>query len=80
MDMLGTDTVNALRTIVTVLAFTAFIGIVFYAWSGARREKFAEAARIPFEEDGAHTETESQDSLNIDNTDTKRIDAERSGK
>ena len=58
------DTQNTLRAIVTVVAFAAFIGIVVWAWSGARRKRFSEAARIPFEEDGVHNKTESEDSTN----------------
>ncbi len=78
------DIQNTLRTIVTVLAFAVFIGIVVWAWSGKRRDRFSEAARIPFEEDGVHNKTESRDSSNTKRTDTKRTDtkrtdAERSG-
>lgn len=32
----------------TVLAFVVFIGIVFWAYSGRRREAFDEAANAPF--------------------------------
>ena len=39
------------RSIVTVLAFVTFIGIVLWAWSGARRERFDAAARLPLEDD-----------------------------
>ena len=45
--------VNDLRTLITVLAFLAFVGIVAWAWSGKRREHFEEAARVPLEDDGA---------------------------
>ncbi len=45
------DIVNDLRSIVTVLAFATFIGIVFWAYSGRRRAAFDEAARLPFTED-----------------------------
>jgi cytochrome c oxidase cbb3-type subunit 4 len=38
------------RSIVTVAAFVAFIGIVVWAWSGARRERFEAAARLPLED------------------------------
>ena len=43
--------VNDLRSIITVLAFATFIGIVFWAWSGRRKQAFDEAARLPFTED-----------------------------
>jgi cytochrome c oxidase cbb3-type subunit 4 len=39
------------RSIVTVMAFVTFIGIVLWAWSGARRERFDAAARLPLEDD-----------------------------
>jgi cytochrome c oxidase cbb3-type subunit 4 len=35
----------------TVVLLLAFIGIVFWAWSARRREKFEAAARLPLEED-----------------------------
>ena len=38
------------RSIVTVMAFVTFIGIVAWAWSGARRERFDAAARLPLED------------------------------
>lgn len=43
--------INILRAIVTVASFVAFVGIVLWAWSGANRERFAEAARLPFDDD-----------------------------
>ena len=88
------DIQDVLRSIVTLLAFVAFIGIVVWAWSGARRKRFAEAARIPFEEDGVHSNADFNDSINSESTnsqsssiektgtdrnDTNRIDVERSG-
>ena len=41
--------INLLRSIVTVVAFVVFIGIVFWAWSRRNKERFDEAARLPFE-------------------------------
>ena len=43
--------INLLRSIVTVVAFLVFIGIVFWAWSRRNKERFDEAARLPFEQD-----------------------------
>ena len=43
--------INVLRSIVTVLAFVLFIGIVIWAWSSRNRERFDEAAKLPFEQD-----------------------------
>lgn len=43
--------INLLREIATVLSFTAFVGIVAWAWSRRTRAAHDEAARIPFEQD-----------------------------
>ncbi len=43
--------INDIRSIVTVLAFVTFAGIVLWAYSGGRRAAFEEAARLPFTED-----------------------------
>jgi cytochrome c oxidase cbb3-type subunit 4 len=38
--------INDLRVVITVLAFIAFLGIVFWAFS--RKRDFEEAAKLPF--------------------------------
>ena len=43
--------INLLRSIVTVVAFIVFIGIVIWAWSRRNQARFDEAARLPFEQD-----------------------------
>jgi len=43
--------VNTLRSVATVLAFTVFLGIVFWAWSKGRKTDFEQAANLPFEQD-----------------------------
>ena len=40
-----------LASIMTVVAFATFVGIVLWACSGRARRSFEEAARLPFEED-----------------------------
>jgi cytochrome c oxidase cbb3-type subunit 4 len=40
--------VDVLRTIVTVLAFTAFVGVVLWAYGRGSRRGFDEASRLPF--------------------------------
>ena len=40
-----------LSSIMTVVAFATFIGIVLWAYSGKARRAFDEAARLPFVED-----------------------------
>lgn len=42
---------NELRSIVTVLGFITFLGIVWWAWGKGRHEHFKEAAALPFTED-----------------------------
>jgi cytochrome c oxidase cbb3-type subunit 4 len=44
--------INIVREAVTVVSFTLFVGIVAWAWSGGNRQRFAEAARLPLDEDG----------------------------
>lgn len=39
---------NDLRVIVTVLLFVSFLGIVFWAYSSRQKNRFDEAANLPF--------------------------------
>ncbi len=39
---------NLIRSIVTVLAFVVFIGIVVRVWRASNRERYADAAALPF--------------------------------
>jgi cytochrome c oxidase cbb3-type subunit 4 len=43
--------INTLRSLVTLLAFVAFIGIVVWAWSRRNQAGFDEAAQLPFRQD-----------------------------
>lgn len=45
--------INLIRSLVTVAAFLCFVGILLWAYSGRSRERFREAAQIPFNEDRA---------------------------
>jgi cytochrome c oxidase cbb3-type subunit IV len=45
--------IDTLRSLMTVLAFVTFLGIVLWAYSGKTRRRFEEAARLPFAEDEA---------------------------
>jgi cytochrome c oxidase cbb3-type subunit 4 len=40
--------IDDLRVIIMVLAFIAFVGIVFWAYSRRRKRDFEEAAKLPF--------------------------------
>jgi cytochrome c oxidase cbb3-type subunit IV len=42
---------NDIRSIMTVVAFATFLGIVAWAYSGRRKEAFDEAARMALEDD-----------------------------
>ncbi len=42
--------VNTLRTLMTVLAFAAFLGILWWAYGPARRERFERDARLVFDD------------------------------
>lgn len=39
---------NDIRVIVTVLLFVSFLGIVFWAYSARQKDRFDEAANLPF--------------------------------
>ncbi len=43
--------INLVRSIVTVVAFVVFIGIVVWAWSRHNQADFDEAAQLPFKQD-----------------------------
>lgn len=39
------------RGIISIVVFAAFIGLVFWAYSGRRKKDFDEAARLPLDND-----------------------------
>lgn len=43
--------INDLRSIVTVLSFSVFLGIVWWAYGSKSKQRFEEAANLPFVED-----------------------------
>lgn len=43
--------IDTLRAVYTLVAFLTFLGIVLWAYSGARKSRFEEAARLPFDEE-----------------------------
>jgi len=43
--------INDLRSIFTVLAFIAFVGIVWWAYSDRRKQTYDEAARMALDDD-----------------------------
>jgi cytochrome c oxidase cbb3-type subunit 4 len=42
---------NLVRSVVTALSFAAFIGIVVWAYRPSRKQRFDEAANLPFADD-----------------------------
>ena len=42
---------NDLRSLMTVLMFAIFVGIVWWAYGKAQKQRFEEAAALPFTED-----------------------------
>lgn len=45
--------VNDLRSIMTLVSFLTFVGIVLWAWSSRRKTAFEEAANLVFDEEDA---------------------------
>lgn len=43
--------INDLRSLLTVLAFIAFMGIVWWAYSDRRKQTYEEAAMLPLDDD-----------------------------
>ena len=41
-----------IQSVWTIVVMVVFIGIVIWAWSGKRKQRFEDAANIPFNEDG----------------------------
>jgi cytochrome c oxidase cbb3-type subunit 4 len=42
---------TSLRSVVTLLSFLVFAGIVYWAWSSKNKVRFDEAANLPFLDD-----------------------------
>ena len=53
------------QTVWTVLAFGFFIGIVVWAWSGARKKDFEEASKLPLDDDDITIDTHKQENGNV---------------
>ncbi|MFW2357114.1 cbb3-type cytochrome oxidase subunit 3 [Hydrogenophaga sp.] len=43
--------INDLRSIVTVISLLTFLGIVAWAWSKRNKDRFEEAAQLPFQDE-----------------------------
>jgi len=53
--------INFLRGIATVLAFGAFIGVCWWAFSSHQKKGFDEAANLPFADDAQDENTLKHD-------------------
>ena len=42
--------INTLRTLMTVVAFASFLGVVWWAYGPSRKERFERDARLVFDE------------------------------
>lgn len=49
------------RSLITLICFIAFIGIVIWAYSKGRRSRFDEAAQLPFADDDMQQRTIAAD-------------------
>ena len=47
----------------TVVAFLIFVGIVFWAWSGARKNEFEKAARMALDDEVAESVSKSENNM-----------------
>jgi cytochrome c oxidase cbb3-type subunit IV len=43
--------IDVLRSIMTVVSFVTFVGIIAWAWSSRSQARFEQAARLPFDEE-----------------------------
>ena len=53
-----------IQSVWTIVVMVVFIGIVIWAWSGKRKQRFEDAANIPFTED----EQPKSDSMSKENS------------
>ena len=44
--------INTVRTLITVLAFTAFLGVLWWAYAPSRRERFERDGQLVFDDPG----------------------------
>ena len=49
------NTINLIRTVVTVASFVIFLGLMAWAWSKRRAPDFEQAAQLPFADDASPT-------------------------
>ncbi len=60
--------ITQIQVVWTVVVMITFLGIVFWAWSGRRKESFDEAANIPLEEEDFLQEEIKTEEVNKENS------------
>jgi len=58
--------INDLRSLFTVLAFVAFIGIVWWAYSDRRKQTYDAAAMLPLDDDSPFVPSAPQVTKNME--------------
>lgn len=66
---------NDLRIIITVSLFVSFLGIVFWAYSSRQKDRFDEAANLPFADDDMQKRTIEQTSTATSATNSQHLKA-----
>ncbi|HQR03457.1 MAG: cbb3-type cytochrome c oxidase subunit 3 [Proteobacteria bacterium] len=51
--------INELRSVITLVTFLVFVGIVFWAYSSRRKDEFDAAAMLPWDDDEPMTSDQS---------------------
>ena len=52
---------SLIQSIWTIVVMVLFVGIVIWAWSSKRKQRFDEAANIPFKEDDMRSEQKTEE-------------------
>lgn len=47
--------INLIRSLVTLVAFAVFLGIVWWAYGARQKERFEQAAQLPFDDESDNT-------------------------
>ncbi|MRI35410.1 CcoQ/FixQ family Cbb3-type cytochrome c oxidase assembly chaperone [Endozoicomonas sp. OPT23] len=53
--------INDIRGLATLFALIAFVMIGYWAYSGRNKQKFEDAASLPFADDAAHKQSQNSD-------------------
>lgn len=70
---MGDFSLSDLRTIVTSLSFVVFIGIVWWAYGKRQKQRFDEAANLPFADPELPSEILSQHAVKASHKTNKEL-------